>query len=235
MSRSCEHRAALAATQSHHHVQPVPVCVQCLVTLHDAYRAVGGRHSRTSSNPSINEQRLRIVTTPLLGEIALGGIPIASHAFEGDGTQRARVARDKLARVAGVTGIHNLESIDLGAVFALEKRQRHVQPARNDWRTMSPSGESAIDSDANRSRNSSEHNWHTVAMTLDPRTLNSVQESHKPNFTVTCNAMRTQYATFNTFSSTDLRFFTVRTAVTLIGRRVSLNYLDIREKRLDRA
>ncbi len=190
---------------------------------------------RTPSNAAVDEQRLRIVATPLLGEIALRGIAIAPHALEGDGTQCARVARDKLARVIGVTSVHNLKSINLGTAFALKKRQRHVQPTRNDRRTASPRGKSAIDANTNRRRYGSEHHWNAVAMTLDSRTLNSVQEPRKPNFGLTYNAMRAQSATFKAFSSTNLRLVTVRTAITVVGRCVSLNYLDIREKRLDRA
>ena len=70
-------------------------------------------------------------------------------------------------------------------------------------------------------------------MTFDSGTLNSVEESGEANLGFTHDAMRTRCSPFHAFRRRDAGSLTVRAAVTIVGRRVGLNYLRIREKRLD--
>jgi len=61
------------------------------MTLYDAHGAARRRNAAASTDPAIDEQRLRAVTTPQLGKPALRFVAIAPHALECDRAQGSRV------------------------------------------------------------------------------------------------------------------------------------------------
>jgi hypothetical protein len=72
-------------------------------------------------------------------------------------------------------------------------------------------------------------------MTCDSRALNSIQESRKTNLRLTGYTMCAESLPFHALCRRDARRLAVRSGVTLISRRVGLNYLDIWEQGLNRS
>jgi len=100
---------------------------------------------------------------------------------------------------------------------------------------MSPRREPSVDANAHRSGNGTQHDRNAVAMTLDPNALNAVQESSEPNLRLPNHPMRTQCSSLHALGRSNAWLFTIRTGVAIVRRRIGLNYLDVREQRLDRA
>jgi hypothetical protein len=99
---------------------------------------------------------------------------------------------------------------------------------------MSPCSESAIDANTNGGRDSAAHDRNAIPVTLDPRTLDSVQESREPDFRLSHNPVRSQLVPFHALRGRDARGLAVCTAVAVVSRPVGLDYLDIGKQRLDR-
>ena len=99
---------------------------------------------------------------------------------------------------------------------------------------MTPGPESAIDTHSHDGSYRPVDNRDAVLVARDPCTLNPIQKSSKPNLRFADHTMRSQYAALYTLRVRDVRLLPIRAAVTLIGRRVAVYYLDIRNQRSDR-
>jgi hypothetical protein len=100
---------------------------------------------------------------------------------------------------------------------------------------MSPRHEAAVDANAHDCRDCPIDYGNTSAMTCDSGALDSIQKSRKANLGLSIYTMRTQPLTFDALRRRDARRLVVRAGVTLVSRRVRLNYLDIWEQGLDRS
>jgi len=100
---------------------------------------------------------------------------------------------------------------------------------------MSPRDEPTVDANAHDRRHRPIDYRNAIAMTCDSGTLDSVQKTREANLGLTGYAMRAQPLPFYALRRCDARRLVIRAGVTLVGRCVRLNYLDIREQGLDRS
>ena len=99
---------------------------------------------------------------------------------------------------------------------------------------MAPRREPAIDTNAHHRSHRSVDNWNTILVTCYSRTLNAIQKSGEANLRLANHSMRAQRAALDALRARDVGLLAIRATVTLIGRRVSLYYFDIRKQGLDR-
>lgn len=100
---------------------------------------------------------------------------------------------------------------------------------------MAPCHEAPVHTNADYGRHRSINYRNTVAMTRDSGALDPIEESSEANLGVAGYTMRTQPLPFDALRRRDARRLVVRAGVTLITRRVRLNYLDIWEQGLNRS
>jgi hypothetical protein len=92
---------------------------------------------------------------------------------------------------------------------------------------MTPRGKAAIDPHANRSGHGAGNDRNSKMMAFDACALNSIQESGEPHNGLADDPVRAQPAALNALRLDDARLRTVRAGVTLVSRRIGLNYFDI--------
>jgi hypothetical protein len=100
---------------------------------------------------------------------------------------------------------------------------------------MSPRHEAAVDTNAHDCRDGPIDYGNASAMTCNSCALDSIQKPREANLGLSIYTMRTQPLPFYALRRRDARRLVVRTGVTLVSRRVRLNYLDIWEQGLDRS
>ena len=100
---------------------------------------------------------------------------------------------------------------------------------------MPPRDETTVEANAHDCRDRSFNYRDTTMMACDSGTLNSIQESREANLGLARYTMRAQSLPFYALSRRDARRLVIRAGVTLISRRVRLNYLDIWEQGLNRS
>jgi hypothetical protein len=100
---------------------------------------------------------------------------------------------------------------------------------------MSPRDETTVDANAYDCRDGSFNNRDTTTMARDSGPLNSIQKSREANIRLARSTKRAQLLTIYALRRRNARRLVIRAGVTLISRRVRLNYLDIWEQGLDRS